>query len=142
MHVDHLHGGELLQDGARRDPASGATQPRFQGHLQTVGQERHEEVRFNAACELMMDRAQRQVAFEFFEGLCEIVEEHLELRVEEVAPARGEMIEERRLVRHKLVMAGVEAMDLRERKISASADPRGPCAQTNAGAAATCSPDR
>ena len=49
----------------------------------------------------------------------QIVEEHLELRVEEVAPARGEMSKERRLMRHEFVMARVEAMDLRERKISA-----------------------
>ena len=49
----------------------------------------------------------------------QIVEEHLELCVEEIAPARGEMIEERRLVGHEFVMARVEAMNLRERKISA-----------------------
>ena len=72
----------------------------------------------------------------------QIIEEHLELRLEEIAPARGEMIEERRLVRREFVMAFVETMDLRERKISTSADPRWPCAQTNAGAAATPNPDR
>ena len=48
----------------------------------------------------------------------QIVEEHLELRVEEIAPSCGEVIKERRLMRHEFVVAFVEAMDFRERKIS------------------------
>ena len=57
----------------------------------------------------------RRIAFKIRAG--QIVEQHLELRVEEVAPARGEMSKERRLVRHELVMAFVKAMDFRERKV-------------------------
>lgn len=59
----------------------------------------------------------RRITFKV--GAGQIVEEHLELRLEEGAPARGEVIKERRLVHHELVMAFVEAMDLRQRKISA-----------------------
>ena len=56
-----------------------------------------------------------RIAFKIRAG--EIVKEHLVFRIEEVAPARGEMVEERRFMRHDLVVAFVKAMDLRERKI-------------------------
>ena len=49
----------------------------------------------------------------------QIVKKHPERRGEEVAPARGEVLEERRLVGHGRVVAFAEAMNLRARKISA-----------------------
>jgi hypothetical protein len=68
-HVDHLHGGELLQHAARaqsRDEILGAVTER---HVQAVGKEGDHDVRLDAVLALMVDRADRQIALERFERL-------------------------------------------------------------------------
>jgi len=63
-HVEHLHGGELLQRGSRGQPGGAWSQPGFEGDLQGIGQEADEDVGFDAAVELMVDGSGGQVAFE------------------------------------------------------------------------------
>src|SRR6516162_6150708 len=45
MHVDHLHGGELLKYAARRQPWRQGVQAARQGDVQTIGQEGDEDRR-------------------------------------------------------------------------------------------------
>ena len=69
VHVDHLHGGELLEHAARRQPGRQSMQSPRKGDVQAIGQEGDEEVRLNAGLELVKDRPDRQVAFEVLERL-------------------------------------------------------------------------
>jgi hypothetical protein len=66
--VDHLHGGELLEHGSRRKPRGERLEVPPKRHVQAVSQERDEDVRFDAPLLLMEDRADREIAFERFEG--------------------------------------------------------------------------
>ena len=45
MHVDHLHGLELFEDGARGQAGGLGFCPLLQGDLQAVGEEADEDVR-------------------------------------------------------------------------------------------------
>ena len=60
VHVDHLHGGELLQHTARRQPWRQRMQAPRQSDVQAVSQEGDEDARL----ELVKDRPDREVAFE------------------------------------------------------------------------------
>jgi hypothetical protein len=53
MHVDHLHGGKLLQHTARRQPRRQRMQAPRQGDVQAVGQEGDEDVRLDACLKLV-----------------------------------------------------------------------------------------
>lgn len=66
MHIDHHHRGELLEHGPRAQSGRQIAQPPLQGHLQAVGQEGDEDVRFNAILALVVDGPEGQVAFEIF----------------------------------------------------------------------------
>jgi hypothetical protein len=55
MDVNHLEGGEFLQDGAWREPRREGTQPVPQGDLQTVGEKGHENMRLDAIVALAID---------------------------------------------------------------------------------------
>ena len=57
MDIDHLQGGELLQDGPRRQSRRAWSSQVFQGHIQTVGDEGEEDVRLDPILALMEDRS-------------------------------------------------------------------------------------
>jgi hypothetical protein len=67
MHVEELHGGELLEYDAWGQSRRSLLEELFKCDLQTVGDEGDEDVRFDAFLVLMMDRADRQIPFELFE---------------------------------------------------------------------------
>ena len=56
MDIDHLQGGELLQDRARRESRRTRACQVFQGDVQAVGDEGDEDVRLDAFLALMEDR--------------------------------------------------------------------------------------
>ena len=62
VHIDHLHGGELFQHAARRQPGRQRMQAPRKSDLQAIGQEGDEDVRLDARLELVKDRPDRQVA--------------------------------------------------------------------------------
>ena len=57
VHVEHLDGGELIEDGARGQAGGKRAEARAQGDMQAVGEESDEDVRFDAAFELVIDGA-------------------------------------------------------------------------------------
>ena len=69
VHVDHLHGGELLQHAARRQPRRQGVQAPRQRDVQAIGQEGDEDVRLDARLALMEDRPDGEIAFEVLERL-------------------------------------------------------------------------
>ena len=68
LHVQHLDGGELFEHGARRQARRQITQAPPQGDVQTVSQERDENMGLDAMLQLVMDGAQGQIIFEVLEG--------------------------------------------------------------------------
>ena len=62
VHIDHLHGGELFQHAARRQPGRQRMQAPRKSDVQAIGQEGDEDVRLNACLNLVKDRPDRQVA--------------------------------------------------------------------------------
>ena len=60
--IDHLHGGELFQHAARRQPGRQRMQAPRKSDVQAIGQEGDEDVRFDAGLNLVKDRPDRQVA--------------------------------------------------------------------------------
>ena len=56
MHVEHLQGGELLQDGSWGEPRRPRSGQVFQRHVQAVGDEGDEDVRLDPILALMEDR--------------------------------------------------------------------------------------
>ena len=79
MDVEHLDRCELFQDRSRRQPRRRTLEPGFGGHLQAVRQERHKDVGVDPASALVIDGTRSQVALEFFEGLFDLGELHVEL---------------------------------------------------------------
>src|SRR5580693_3079575 len=69
VHVDHLHGGKLLQHAARRQPRRQRVQAPRQRDMQAIGQEGNENVGLNARLALVKDRPDREIAFEVLERL-------------------------------------------------------------------------
>ena len=74
MHIDHLHRGELLQHRARGQPRSQGLEPLLQGDLQAIGDEGDEDVGLDAIVGLVVDGADRQIAFQLLEGLLDLGE--------------------------------------------------------------------
>jgi hypothetical protein len=66
--VDHLNRRQLVQDRRRGQSGGIRLHAVLQGDLQTVGQERQQDVRVGAVFELMMDGADAQVALERAKG--------------------------------------------------------------------------
>jgi hypothetical protein len=56
MHIEHLHSGELVEDGARREAGSERFEPGAQRDVEAIGQEGDEDVRLDAVLKLMIDR--------------------------------------------------------------------------------------
>jgi hypothetical protein len=67
MDVDHLHGGELFQHTARGQPGCEGVEPALECHLQTVSQERDEDMSLDPTFVLMEDRTDCEVALQVFE---------------------------------------------------------------------------
>ena len=67
MDIDHLQGGELLQDGPRRQSRRARPGHVLQGDVQAVGDEGEEDVRLDPVLALMEDRADRQVVLKLLE---------------------------------------------------------------------------
>jgi hypothetical protein len=65
MDIDHLDGGEFLQDGAGRESWCQGAQPGLEGDPKARGEEGDEDMRFDPRIELMVDRSNAQVALEF-----------------------------------------------------------------------------
>ncbi len=74
MHIDHLHCRKFFQCGSRCQSRCQGTQPLFQCDLQTVGHEGDKDMRFDALILLVIDRPDRQIAFQFLEGLLDFGE--------------------------------------------------------------------
>ena len=72
--VDHLHGGELIEHGSRREPWGECLEVPPKRHVQAISEERDEDVRFDAPRLLMEDRADREIAFEGLEGRLDLDE--------------------------------------------------------------------
>ena len=65
--VDHLDRGHLLDHGPAGQPGSQGSQPLLQGHVETVGEEGHEDVSLDARVLLMMHRPEGQITLEVAE---------------------------------------------------------------------------
>ena len=64
MNIDHLDGGKLFESAPRSQSWRQRMQATLQRDLQTVGQERYENMSFDSALFLMEDRANCQIAFQ------------------------------------------------------------------------------
>ena len=67
MNVDHLDSRELLESAAHGQSWCQRVQAKLQRDLQTIGQERNEDVGFDSALFLMEDRPDCQITFQIFE---------------------------------------------------------------------------
>jgi len=65
VHVDHLHGGKLLQHAARREPRRQRVQAPRQRDVQAIGQKGNEDVSLDAGLELVKDRPDRESPLRF-----------------------------------------------------------------------------
>ena len=74
MDIHHLDCRQLFQNGPRGQSRRQRTRLVLQRHLQAVGDEGDEEVGFDAMVELMVDRPQAQVVFQFLESLLDFSE--------------------------------------------------------------------
>ena len=66
--VDHLQGGHFFEDGARGEAGSEGAGARTQCGVQGKGGKADENMGLNAVPELMIDRADAEIAFEIAEG--------------------------------------------------------------------------
>jgi len=64
--VQHLNTGGLIQHRPRRQSRSVSLPAMLQGYAQTVRQKRHQNVRFDAMLELMINRADAKLALQTF----------------------------------------------------------------------------
>jgi hypothetical protein len=67
MNIDHLDGGKLLEGAARGQSWRQCMQATLERDLQTISQERNEDVGFDSALVLMEDRPYRQIALQVLE---------------------------------------------------------------------------
>ena len=72
MHIDHLHGGELLQDRPGRQSRGVRSGQVFQRHMQAVGDEGDKDVRLDPILALMEDRPDGQIVLQFLERLLQL----------------------------------------------------------------------
>ena len=66
MDIDHLHGGELLQNAACGQSRRQRVQPTLQGDLHAVGQEGDEDMGLDPSLVVVEHRANRQVLLQSF----------------------------------------------------------------------------
>src|SRR5580692_2720153 len=61
VHVDHLHGGELFEHAAWGQSRRHDVQAPLERDVQTIGEERNEDVRLDPLLVLVEDRAEREI---------------------------------------------------------------------------------
>src|SRR6516225_1404879 len=86
--IEHLDSSEFVEDGSRSEAARERPQPRPQGDVQAIGQERDEDVRLDAADQLMVDRPQLQIVLEVLKGGLDLDQLDIELPQLGRVPAR------------------------------------------------------
>ncbi len=74
VNVQHLDGGELIEHGAGRQPRRQRAQALLQRCLEAIGEERHEDVSFDAFVCLVIDRPDGKIDLEFLERLLHLGE--------------------------------------------------------------------
>ena len=74
MHIDHLQGRHFFQHGPWCQSRGQRAQPVLERDLQAIGHEGDEDVRLDAVLVLVVNWPDRQVAFEFLEGLLDFGE--------------------------------------------------------------------
>jgi hypothetical protein len=57
VNIEHLDGGEFVEHGARSEAGGQGLEPCAERDVKAIGQEGDEDVRFDAAFELVVDRA-------------------------------------------------------------------------------------
>ena len=77
--VEHLHGCQLVEDRPGREAASQRFEPGTQRNVEAVGNERDEDVCFDALLELVIDGAQAEVVLEILEGRLDLGQLDVEL---------------------------------------------------------------
>ena len=78
-YIDHLYRGELLEHAAWSEAWGERFELLSEGHMQAVGEECDEDVRFDARLFLVKDGPDRQIAFEGLEGGLDLDELQIEL---------------------------------------------------------------
>ena len=79
VHVEHLHGSELIEHRSWGKAGCQRPEPRTQRDVKTIGQEGHEDVGLDALLELVVDRAQLQIVLHALEGGLDLDELDVEL---------------------------------------------------------------
>ena len=79
MHVEHLHGGELVEHGPWSEAGCQRLELGVQRDVKAVGQEGDEDVRLDAVLKLVVDRAEFQIVLEILERGLDLDELDIEL---------------------------------------------------------------
>lgn len=69
MNINHLDGTELFQGGPWGEARREGTQTGLEGHLETIGQEGDDDVRFDPRLQLVANRTNTEITLEFLERL-------------------------------------------------------------------------
>src|SRR5260370_28684504 len=69
MQVDHLHGGELFDDAARREAWRQGVEAAAERDVEAIGEEGDEDMRLDPRLVLVKDRPDGEVTFEVLERL-------------------------------------------------------------------------
>jgi len=72
--VDHLHGLELFEDRPGGKARRQSAQALLEGDLQAIGDEGDKDMGLDAVVELVVDRSDGEIAFQFLEGLLDLGE--------------------------------------------------------------------
>ena len=86
--IHQLHGGELVQDGARRQSRRAPPRQVLQGHVQAVGDKGDEDMRLDPLLVLVEHRSDGEIVLEFLERLLDLGEPRV------VAPQRRRVLAE------------------------------------------------
>ena len=63
LHVQHLHGGKLIEHRARGQPSGHRPQPPLERNVEAVGHKGDKDMRFDAVLKLVVNRPQLQIVF-------------------------------------------------------------------------------
>jgi hypothetical protein len=69
LHIDHLHGGQLFEDGDGVLGLGEVTRPGSQRGVECKGHVADEDVGLHTLFKLMVDGTDAEISFEFVEGL-------------------------------------------------------------------------
>ena len=79
MHVEHLDRSKLVEHRARGESRGQRFQSCAQRHVQTIGHEGDEDMRLDAALELVVNRTQLEIIFQVLERRLDLGELDVEL---------------------------------------------------------------